>query len=581
MLKEKLIVPLIYLLFFHYLAFSSPTIDSAFFTPDPFFPYQLFKEGFQPAGIVEIYIKNPTSKPVHIQKISFNNQDITEPQKGEEIVWWRLRPDPLPPNSYGEILIRLRHKPKEKLKIKLLFSDTSGLSLSLTPTPPPISIETLAFDHSIRTIFLFLRLRNGEVKIKNVYLDGQSFTRRTKILGSWRNICPIIISLPHPLSYGSFHYLKIETTKGDKIGAVFRARDDFFPLGSYGYVTPEEYSKNHCNIYASFSPLSKEQLDFLGNYHIMGISAIGDNPPQKDIVNHPCLWAYYLMDEPDVHDYFVESLAHPLRPGIWAMEMVRRDKLCYTADKRKLTFLTINMTYKPVNWFIYGRIADVANTDPYALAIGADMKLVYDVSETARIAFAPSMPMITFQAYYHQPFDKPSNWKFPRMPTPEEENIMIHYALAGGAKGLLSYIHCTERVSENLISYGADDFPEVWMAIGDVYRNLRLITPIISRSQPMDIVKSKDDGLFLRALVATDALVVVCINRMGESQKEGYIAKSIKNAVIEVHLPPWIKPKEVNEIYQGEYRKLSFWIKNGRLYFRLPCIVSACLVLIK
>lgn len=572
---------LVYILLLSFPAFSSPILDCAIFRPDPRFPYQLFQENFQPAGTVEIYIKNTNSKPLSVVEILLNGQDITEPQKGGEVVWWRLRPDPLPPSSFGEILIRLRHLPKEKMDIKLRLSDASKLSISLSPTIPPISIETIAFNHTIRTLYIFLRAKSKEVKIKSVYLDGRDVTKRTKILGFWRNICPIIISLDPPLLYGSFHYIKIETKIGEKSGAVFRARDDFFPLGSYGYVTPEVYSKNYCNIYASFGPLSKEQLDYLGRYKIFGISSIGGKPPQKEIIHHPYLWAYYLMDEPDVHDYFVETLSHPQRPGAWAMEMVRRDKLCYTADRRSLTFLTINMTYKPVNWFIYGRIADVANTDPYALAIGADLKLVYEVAETARLAFAPSMPIITYQAYYHHPVDKPSDWKFPRMPSPEEEQIMMHYALAGGAKGLLSYIHCTEKVGENLISYGAADFPEVWKAIGDVYRNLRLITPIISRSQPMDIVKSKEKGLFFRALVASDALVVIWVNQRGESKSDRYIAKPIENAEIEISLPPWLKPNKVDQIWEGKFKKLNFKMKSNTLYLTIPSLTSAGLVLVR
>lgn len=562
-------------------AFPSVSLDCSSFRPDVSFPYQLFKEGFQPAGTIEVYIQNKGDKAISVEKLFLNGEDISEPPRGGEILWWRLRPQPLPPNAFGEILIRLRNQPKEKLNVKIQFADASQLSLAIPPVPPPIFLETLSFDHSIRNIYLFLRTEDKEAKIKDVRLDGVSILKRTKILGPWRDIYHLVISLPQPLSYGSFHYLGVESDKGKRSGTVFRARDDFFPLGSYGYVRPDVYSANNCNIYASFPPLSREQLDSLGHDKILGISSLGGDSPPKEIVSHPYLWAYYLLDEPDVHDYGVESLPPLRRPGATAMEMVKRERNCYSVDGGKLTFLTIDMTYKPANWFIYGRIADVSNTDPYALAFGADMKLVFDVAESARLAFAPSMPLITYQAYYHEPIGKPSDWRFPRMPSPEEERIMMHYALAGGAKGLLAYIHCTER-SESLISHGAEEYPAVWKAIGEVYKNLQLIAPLISRSQPMDIARSEEEGLFLRALVASDALILVCINERGESQRDGYIVKPMENAEIEVSLPPWLKPNTVSEIVEGKPERLSFKIKQDKiLQFILPSLTSATLVLLR
>ncbi len=515
-------------------------------------------------------MQNTGDKPISAEKI----------QLEDAVVWWRLRPDPLPAKSFGEILIRLRSQPKGVLKGKIDFDDSSSLPFTLSPFPLSISLETLAFAKDIRKIYLFLKA-NGNIKIKDVLLDGRSLLKRTRILGFWHYIRPIIISLPQALPYGSFHYLRIDTNTGERIGVVFRARDDFFPLGSYGYVTPEAYAKANCNLFASFGPLSVQQLDQLKSYGIMAISSLKGDAPPSDIISHPALWAYYLWDEPDVADYFLESLPHQLRVGGKAMEMVKRERNCYSADKNKLTFLTIDMTYKPANWFIYGRVADVSNTDPYALALGAEMRLVYEIAEIHRLASAPSLPMITYQAYFHSPIGKPSDWKYPRMPSPEEVKIMMHYALAGGAKGLLCYIYCTERM-ENLISYGAEDYPEVWRAIGEVYSNLKLISSILSRSQPVDGVAMGPEGVFLRALVAYDGMVLVCINERGESKREGYIPHPIEEAEIKVRIPPWMKVRMVGEVADGRLKKLSYKIdRKGELSFLLPSLTSTALVLIK
>lgn len=122
-------------------------------------------------------------------------------------------PQPLPPHAFGEILIHLRYQPQEKLDIKIQFNDSSLLSLNSPPTSPSFFIETLSFAHSIRRIYLFLRTKK-EAKIRDIRLDGISIPKRSKILGPWQNIYHLITSLPQPLSYGSFHYLRVDSDKG-------------------------------------------------------------------------------------------------------------------------------------------------------------------------------------------------------------------------------------------------------------------------------------------------------------------------------------------------------------------------------
>jgi hypothetical protein len=97
----------------------------------------------------------------------------------------------------------------------------------------------------------------------------------------------------------------------------------------------------------------------------------------------------------------------------------------------------------------------------------------------------------------------------------------------------------------------------------------------------MDIVQGPD-GVFARALVADDGMLIICINEKGKSEREGYVPHPLRNLRISVELPPWLKPKRAEEIKDGEFHPLPFKIgKEGVLQFLLPTLDSATLVLLK
>ncbi len=573
------------------MAEQTVTVETAFFRADRVTDYEWFegapdipRNRYPGGGMAEVYLRNSSSQPVRVARLRVDGRDLMQLGKGEDIVWWRLRPNPLPANAFGELVIRFRSIPAKPIRIEVQLQDGDGITVRVPVTPPVARLESLSFGEDGRQLFVYLECTGGgdpPKRVRKVYLDGSDITRRARVLSRnfWQGLCPIVLHLPQPLSPGSFHYLRIDTTAGT-IGSVFRARDGFFLLASYGYVTPEEYATNDVNLYVSFSGLDKQQLDNLWHHQVTAISMVaGDGKPRADNIGHPALWAYYLTDEPDVQDYYEQGLPADRRVGAKAMEMVRRDEACYQADPRALTFLTVDLTYKPANWYIYARIADVHNTDPYALLVGWNLHQVYEVAETARLASAPTPTVITYQAMWIEPIGKPSDAKYPRMPTPEEVRIMMHYALAAGAKGLISYIHCTERVGEQMF-WGAKDYPEVWAVIGKTYREVKTVAPILAHAQPAAMVTSQADGLFVKALVAPEAVFLVCINERGKSLPHRYVSQSLPAGMVEVLTPPWLPLRRAYLVGEGTFTSLPCGVKGERTRLQLPEIETACMVLL-
>jgi len=570
---------------------SSVRIVTAYIRPDRVTAYEWFEGAadiprgqYRGAGTAELYLHNNTSRSVRVTRLQVNGRDITQLGKGEDIVWWRLRPNPLPAGAFGELLVRFRSAPTQPVDLETTLDNEQVLTTSIPLTPPAVRLESVGFDEEGRRLFIYLEYvgqRNKAPRVRKLYLDGGDITRHAKLLSRelWQGLCVIVLDLPQALSAGSFHCILVETTAGT-VGTVFRARDAFFPLATYGYVTPEEYASNNVNLYVSFSSLDKQQLDYLWQHRVKAVSMVqADGRPLGDNVGHPALWAYYLTDEPDVQDYYEKDVPADRRAGAKAMEMVRRDEACYQADPRALTFLTVDLTFKPANWYIYGRIADIHNTDPYALLVGWKPRQVYEVAETARLASAPTPTVITYQAMWIEPIGKPSDKKYPRMPAPEEVRIMMHYALAAGAKGLISYIHCTERVGDQMY-WGAKDYPEVWAIIGKTYREVKTVAPILARAHPADIVTSQAEGLFVRALVAPEAVLLVCINERGKSLPRRYVSQPLPGGTVELTPPPWVSLRRAYLVGEGSFTALPCRLEEGRVHLKLPMIETACLVML-
>jgi hypothetical protein len=216
------------------------SVDAAFYRPDRGTPFAWFemakgiehfhRENYRAAGLVEVYLRNNGKEPVSVERIFVNGKDVTEPEKGGDVVWWRLRPNPIPAEGFGELLIRLREAPKEPTALEVQTSTKETLRLKIQPALTPIRMEGLAFDEKGERIFAFVELvGEGKQRITRVLLDGEDVTKRTFILSPnfWFNVCPIVVRSPKRLAFGSFHYLRVDTDKGAKAAVLFRARDDF------------------------------------------------------------------------------------------------------------------------------------------------------------------------------------------------------------------------------------------------------------------------------------------------------------------------------------------------------------------
>mgnify|MGYP005834683097 FL=1 len=549
------------------------TVDSAYYAPDRGVLYKWYEgaqglqefvpRDYRAAGYLYLYVRNGGTEPISPTGFTWNGQSLDDLRAVHEAIWWRLLPRPLAPGMIGEVMVRLRNPVTETGTLAVSFDDGTSVSARIAPEPNPLRVTTIGFSDRRDRVFLVAETLDGQPReVERVLLDDLDVTAKCRLLAPrFIGACsPVSLRLPEPLALGSYHTYTVITGTGDRASACARTLDAFVPLGSYGYSTVEEYARNGCNSYANFRRSSQGLLDDLARLGMRGVSMIRNAPVEPYEVQHPGLYAHYLMDEPDCGDYFqATELPHALRIGFLALEIERRAQTVREGNPTRPSFLTIDLTYKPANYYVYGPIADILNPDCYPISIGADATMVREVVETAVLAAGPRPVTFTFQGVMEGPRDpeKFAEKRFPRPNFALEQRVMLYYAIGAGARGLFNYIHCTENSPTNW-SRGTGEFPDVWNEIGQVYRELEHVSPLLALSHPTKLATSAHEKLWLRTLLCgEEAALVAWVNDGYQQDRLGVRYEPLRDVRIALPDLPWLRGWKPYAVGTGGFAPLA------------------------
>ncbi len=567
------------------------TLDSACYAPDRGVRYEwnetapalqtYYEKDYRPAGCLYVYVRHEGDRPVGVTASALDGTPLAELRQANRVVWWRLLPNPLPPGMVGEFMVRLREPLTTRAEVSLTFEDGSIVAAAVAPEPAPLCISTVGFKPSRDEVFLVVdALTASPGKLRRVLLDGRDVTRRCRLLepSFAAGFSPVVLKLRDPLALGSFHTYTVITSSGRRASCCLKTLDGFVPLGSYGCGTYEEYARNGCNSYANFGKCTASGLDAMARLGMRGVSMMGGGTLEPHEIGHPGLYAHYVHDEPDCTDYNHDELPHPLRIGQMAMEMQRRVEYIHRHDPERPSFLTIDMTYKPANYYVYAPIADIVNPDCYPTIAGQPATQVRQVVEICRLAAGPRPVTFTFSSTLEGPRD-PARFaamRFPRPNFPLEQRVMLYYAIGAGARGLFNYIHCTEN-SDTRWSRGSNDWPELWHAIGVAYRELETVSPLLALAHPVRLGSATAPNLWLRLLLCgEDAALVIWVNDNYRQNRLGVRYEPLENVGITLPDLPWLRGWKPYAVLPGEFVELKT-TKDGILLPRAD-IAGAILI---
>ncbi len=490
-------------------------------------------------------------------------------------IWYQVRPNPIPPKGFAEVIVRLRKMPDEKiLVIAVKASGEKAVTARLfTEKPGALAIASVNFNNKMDRMFLYVTRSDGqEFGIRSVEIDGKDAkVAKEKPLRSSHGFLPIEIPLTQAMDYGSFHYVAVTTTDALSAAAVVRARDGFFALGIWGYRnngnTLEERVRDTCTAFQNH--LFNTHMGMAGKHtgylqSTEGLKMLEEmglrlmvRDPTKSTVRNSQIYARFLLDEPDAHEYAIKSLPGNLRVGSYAQGLIQLQKRWTELDPRTLTLLNVDLTYKPENWLIYGQLADILAVDPYYqmrlkdtiwkhpgwLAQFCHPYYVYAVAEIARWASQPHPLHIILNSVSFREDDRSF-----RYGTPEEKRIEFYYALAAGAKGI-SYWWFTPYGKCRGCGAADPAARAMMQEMAHLNAEARAVEPLLAVACPATMAGSKVDSftsslpawLMARTLfVGTNTAIIILVNRDHASDRLGTLYQPIPKARVTFQKPPWM-----------------------------------------
>jgi len=267
-------------------------------------------------GMLFVYLRGGRSAAKE-DSLRINGEPPRVWHERQELAWWRLRPDPLPPGVCGELALRFHKLPaQERLRLEL-----GGAACNVPLSPSSLRMVSAAFTPNLQSVILVVERSGGWPRtISDVRIDGESVWSRCKTTSPvfFHDVAVVQVELPRPWPAGSYHVLHVKGKPAGYAAAQVRAWSLGFEVGTFGSHFFEEFGSHGMNTYQSFGWLPREKLD---KAHAEGLRVampffnarwayFYDRLPLDEVERrfhetgrHPAMLAHYLEDEPDVFDW--------------------------------------------------------------------------------------------------------------------------------------------------------------------------------------------------------------------------------------------------------------------------------------
>lgn len=533
------------------------------------------------AGLLKVYLRNDSPAPAHVDALSLDGTPLADLRNNErhEVIWWRTWPNPIPPGQCAEVSVRLRY-PLEQDGTLALSTPDGEMSVTVPLEPPPFRIETVAWPAADSVLLVAQKIGEEDCRIVRVFLDGKDVTASSKLPAPefFEGVCPVRITAPADLTPGSFHTYRLEDADGRSAACTLRTLEPVLRLGMYGASDLERNIKLGLNTASHFGTQSRSELDRYAAYGMRNAFHVNHNPPAPEVRGHPAVHAYVLHDEPDCWDYSADEWPMPMRIGFHAPDIVAHTKQCAEADPLKPVQVTLDLTFKPANYFVYAQIPDIVTPDCYPLTVGQPITWVRDVTEVCRSAAGPRrvemVPQVDFEDRQNV------EMKFRRPPFAPEVTIQYLYALGGGARGFSGWEWFDEK-ADWCHFYGAPNFPDVLNAVATTYRRFKLLEPLILQAHRRDIVTCSQEKIWTSSLICgTDAMIVVAVNDDYESLPTDFVQTPKTDLRFTGPQMPWLRVGYAGLIEDGAIRDLALSQDAEQFSVELPRLETGQIMLL-
>ena len=528
---------------------------------------QFFPRYFRPAATVHLFVHNTGDQAELVTDLMFQGKPMgeacTTPDFAGPVIWYRTNPEVIAPGGMAMIYMRLREKPTGPIDVTIVTESGPRLDATLTGADfEQLRLGYVGFSHGIDKAYVYVENYSGRsLEVADIEIDGRSVSSASQIVNPAFAGGPALIeaSLTEPFAYGSYHCVKVTARQGPFAMHQVRARDDWFPLAMIPGSTPLStyYAKCFNTLYSmgGSHPDEPGWWDPDGEYEQLGFRvtrpSFTEPPVEAGATVPPGKIRYTNIDEPDAHES--STLPYMQRCGVNIMKRVEPVmRMQRRLDPHHETTVIVDRTYAPMNWFIYGEVPDVFINDCYTPTqfMGFDLMVCAHTIDTLLPAIGPRpVEMMLWGAM---------NTGFPtrRSPTPEENDMSVHYVMGGGAKGLHYFLDWNSypTVFQGGYFVGATRTSMLWKTMGRMNAELMRLGSLLAIGHPFGIATSDNENLWTRSLLCgQNTFVIVMVNRqhslhLNDNHTRFQHVFPVKQATVTIDLPEWFSARTAFEV---------------------------------
>ncbi len=579
----------------------------------------------QLGGTFWVFLHNPTRRSRNISALDLNGQPLETLSNGRGLNWFRVEPEPVPPNGTTLIIINLQASLLQRtpLKLQLLFSDGERVESVLPTKTSPLTLayawlegrtlKVVVRNDDTQRGWTIERLRVGGREVRfSTLLRTLEPSELTFLTATLRTVPPPYQQLP----------LQVDGRTGNQqtmTGGLVRPMARHFPLGTWRtqvWEDPQEMERWRARAFDTFvmgagSELSEtERRAFQETCPQKGVKALvfaGFPRPATQFIErnkeNPHIIAYMIKDEPD--------WANPAQFDNWHLPTLCERVAKVFRDRQITPPVYLNLA-RSRRFGEFATTPDIACYDAYR--VGAPMpdmspfpwgnliELAGTYTEDLRLNCEPLPFWVWAQGAHRWDERVWVNGELGRScPTPEEIRTQLWFQLGRGAKGVLWFIGFDEDefrryymqaqdipalrrlpeserapLVEQLVEHGREAFEEQT-------RLNRFLQPLRNRLLAMDwqpnagrvLSATSPTKLDVSVLVGEDSAVVWLTNYDYEMHPKAYRFREQSDIEVLVMLPRWLNPKRAVFRAPGEEREIPLERRRGReVVFRIERIAQ-------
>ena len=533
-------------------------------------------------GGLRVVARNNGDVPVRIRRMLLNGKPIEahyvdfarSAWDARGVIWYRIRPRLLQPGQCGQIYLRFRRRPVGEFAGLTINSENADpVKLRIPYKDPGLAMDYVTTGKSMRNLYVYVRRTPGTQagapaslsvdgkRLSNVDVYGPDFPG---------NIALLVAKLPGPFAPSEYHVVAVTTDTGQTIAAQFRVLPFIFPRSSI-HVPPGLCKPMHMNL----AMWHEQSLETCLKHDLTTTS-------KKVLDVHPRVAYVMGPDEPDAkdnrgggYDRGLGYTARKLAQSGWHELVVRY-------APRAATWIIMNGTTRPLNWAVYGQLADVSCFDPYPVTYyGADHAYVRESLLTARQCGAPNRMFACLEAYgWRSGQGVP---KGARGPVPAEYRQNVVQAIGAGTKGITSWTYAACAGGWQINEPAAGEIAKLNALIKNIESDLLLGTPIDLASSDAGLVPTgrvgeekwpKDRVWVSSLLCGPDTIVVAAVNHIPASKPNPPNIEPARNVAITIRLPDFLRKVGAWEATENGLVPVRLTLGKGKAVLKLDSIES-------